>query len=421
MLILVAPISALLIGVALLLLGSGLLNTLLALRGGIEGYSSGTLGFIMSGYFAGYFVGTFLALPLIQRIGHIRTFAFCAAVASSSVLLHSLFVDPYVWLGLRVLTGAALVVLYTVIESWLNGQTSSQQRGQIFSVYMVVNLVSLALAQQLLRLDSPATFVLFALAAMLVTLSLVPVTWTRLAQPETSVITRLKFKQLYAIAPVAVSGAFLSGLAMGAFWGLAAVYGGLIGLDNNGIATFISCAILGGALFQYPVGRYSDRHDRRKVLAFVCATATLAAAILAALSFAGYWVLVAIAIYGGLAFTIYPVAVAHLVDHLESDEILSGGSSLLLLHGVGAALGPALAGQAMGLLGPQALPLFFALMNLMLALYAWWRIKRQKVDTLEHPSQFVAMVRTTPTALEMVPDEEIILEPEVEITTPENR
>ncbi|MAG43691.1 MAG: MFS transporter, partial [Oceanospirillaceae bacterium] len=142
------PVLSLLAGVSLLLLGSGLLNTLLAVRGSEESFSDQAMGLIMSGYFVGFFVGTFLALPLIRRVGHIRTFAMCAAVGSVSVLLHDAFATPWAWGGLRILTGTALVILYTVIESWLNATTPPQNRGQVFAVYMVVNLGALAVSQQ---------------------------------------------------------------------------------------------------------------------------------------------------------------------------------------------------------------------------------------------------------------------------------
>lgn len=406
MLPLIVPIGALLVGVALLLLGSGLLNTLLAIRGGVEGYSDSLLGLIMSGYFVGFFVGTFLALPLIQRIGHIRTFAFCAAIASCSALLHVLLVNPYIWMLLRVVTGTALVILYTVIESWLNGQTPAVQRGRVFAIYMIVNLAALAIAQQLLRFGSPSTYILFSVSAMLVSLSLVPVTWTRLQQPEVTAVSRLSIRQLRKTAPVAVMGAALSGLAMGAFWGLGAVYAGRIGLDSAGVATFMSCAILGGAALQYPLGRYSDSHDRRRVLALTSATAACAAVLLAALSYAGYWVLLAIALFGGLAFALYPVTVAHLVDRLDPADILAGGSGLLLLHGVGAAIGPALAGQIMEVIGPQALPVYFAAILVVLAIFAARNLHDHIEEPSDNSSQFVPMVRTTPTALEMLPDEQ---------------
>lgn len=405
MLPLIVPLLALLSGVALLLLGSGLLNTVLVLRGSAEGYSDAMLGVIMSGYFVGYFVGTRMALPVISRVGHIRTFAICAAVAASAVLLHVMLVNPWGWLVLRVVTGAALVILYTVIESWLNGQTVASQRGQVFAVYMAVNLVALALAQQMLRLDSPQSFLLFALASMLVTLSLVPVAWTRFAQPLVHEVTQMRYRQLRSLAPVAVAGALASGLAMGAFWGMAPLYAGHIGLEGDHIATFMSCAIIGGALFQYPLGRYSDSHDRRHVLGCIALAAMIAALLLVVASLAGLWVLIAIFVYGGLAFALYPVAVAHLVDQLPAEDILAGGTALLLVHGIGAALGPALAGALMSWWGPQALPLYFAVVQGALA-WSVWRHERSGVVTeATQPGAFVPMVRTTPTALEMLPEE----------------
>ncbi len=405
MLTLIVPICALLAGIGLLLLGTGLLNTLLALRGGLEGYSDSVMGIIMSGYFLGFILGTFLALPLIKRIGHIRTFAFCAAFTCCFSLLHVIYVHPVTWFLLRVFTGTTLVILYTVIESWLNGQTAANQRGKVFAVYMIVNLVALALTQQFLHLAGAESFLLFALSAIFISTSVAAVTWTRMKQPEVNDTSRMKLSRIWALAPVAVAGALFSGLSMGAFWGLGAVYASRVGLDSSGVATFMSLAILGGAVFQYPFGRYSDSHDRRRVLFVVSGAGALGALLLAVFSYGGGWLFLAAVLYGGLAFAIYPVAVAHLVDHLDTGEILPGGSTLLLLHGAAAAVGPAMAGFLMEMLGPQALPLYFFLMQLGLALFIARKLATKTIDDAENPSQFVAMVRTTPTALEMLPDE----------------
>jgi len=407
MLPLIVPISALLAGVALLLLGNGLLNTLIALRGGIQGYDDSTMGFIMSGYFIGFFFGTQVALLLLRRIGHIRTFAFCAAIMSCTALLHVLFVDPYLWFAFRVLNGAVLVILYTVIESWLNGLSTSQQRGKIFAVYMIVNLGSLALAQQLLRLGSPETFLLFAISGMLITLSLVPVTWTRLKQPVVDNVQRLAFKKLYQLAPVAIVGSLMSGLAMGAFWGMAPIYAQRSGLTSASVGTFMSIAIIGGALFQYPLGRFSDSHDRRRVLSVASGLAALTGALVYGASYFGNWLYLAIFLYGGMAFAIYPVAIAHMVDHLDADNILAGVSGLLLLHGIGAAIGPALVGQLMYLLGYQALPVYFIATQLLLCGYAAYMLHKTSEDIDGNTAHFVPMVRTTPTAMNMHPDESI--------------
>lgn len=398
-------LTALLAGVALLLTGSGLLGTLLAVRGGEAGFGAGTLGLVMSGYFAGFFIGTFFAPSLIGRIGHIRAFAFFAALAAIAVLVHPLWINPVGWGVLRILTGIALVGLYTVIESWLNAEPDPRLRSRAFSLYMVVNLSALALGQVLLMLGDAGATSMFMLTAILVCAAVLPVTATRLRPPEIPSVPRLKLARLYAMAPVATVAAGLSGLAMGAFWGLLPVYAGEIGLDGNGVALFMLTAIAGGALLQWPLGHISDGHDRRTgLVALSLAAAGIAVvASLPMIQIQTHLVFGLFFFYGGLAFALYPFAVAHMLDYLPREDLLSGCSSLLLVHGVGAALGPALAGAAMQRFGAPALPLYFAVVLMLLALFTTARLLSfQRLRT--HPVGFRLMLRTTPSALELMPE-----------------
>lgn len=403
MLSLIAPISSLLSGVALLLLGNGLLNTLLTLRGVAEGYSTTMLGLIMSGYFVGFLLGTWLATPLVRRIGHIRAFACCAALAAIAALLHLLLIDPWVWLLLRVLYGLALVTLYMVIESWLNAKAPNEKRGQVFALYMAVNLGALALAQQLLHLADPVQFTLFAIAAILISAALMPITLTRQAQPSLPETPPSNLRQLWNIAPLAIVAAGLSGLAMGGFWGMAPVYASLAGFDTSGVGLLMTATILGGALLQWPIGIYSDRHDRRQVLLWVVILAVALALIMSLLP-AGPWLLGAIFIWGGLAFAIYPIAVAQLIDQLHSDEILSGSASLLMVNGIGSVCRPLLAGVLMEQLGASALPLYFACTLGLLAAYTLYRLRHVSDLVSGDAAHFVPMLRTSPTVLELMPD-----------------
>ena len=399
----IAPISSLLSGVALLLLGNGLLNTLLTLKGAAEGYSTTLLGLMMSGYFTGYFLGNWVGSPMIRRVGHIRAFAFCAALACICALLHVLIVHPWVWVVLRVLYGVALICLYMVIESWLNARASSENRGGIFALYMAVNLGALALAQQLLHLADPVQFTLFAIAAILISAALMPITLTRQAQPTLPESPPTNLRQLWEIAPLAIIAAGLSGLAMGGFWGMAPVYASLAGFDTSGVGLLMTATILGGALLQWPIGIYSDRHDRRQVLLRVVILAVVLALIMSLLP-AGPLLLGAIFIWGGLAFAIYPIAVAQLIDQLHSDEILSGSASLLMVNGIGSVCGPLLAGVLMEQLGASALPLYFASTLGLLAAYTVYRLRHVSDLVSGDAAHFVPMLRTSPTVLELMPD-----------------
>ncbi|QOW20729.1 MFS transporter [Lysobacter ciconiae] len=400
----VRPLLSLLIGVALLLAGSGLLSTLVAVRGGLEGWDDQVIGLIMSAYFGGFFLGTFAAPKLIRRIGHVRSFAFYACLCATVVLLHPIFVEPWTWAALRLLSGVALVGLYTVIESWLNASAAAEQRSRIFALYMAINLFALAAGQWLLGVFSPLLFIPFSLVAILICLAALPVTSSRMVQPDTPASVHLRLPQLYRLAPAASTGALLGGLALGAFWGMSAVYATGIGLDLAGVSALVSVTILGGALLQLPIGRLSDRGDRRTALVFICALAAVLAGLIMISAGANTWVLLSLFfVFGGLLFAVYPVCVAHLLDHLPNEHVLAGCSSLLLLNGIGSAIGPAIAGTLMARLGPQALPAFFVVTLLLLAVVVGGRRLLRQRDRGE-PAQFHAMLRTTPSALELLPE-----------------
>lgn len=402
MLAVVTSISSLLIGAALLLVGNGLIGTLLALRASQEGFSDGVIGVIMSAYFVGFLSGTWVAPSLVMRIGHIRAFALFAAIASAATIMHALIVDPIAWGALRILVGSCLVGLYMVIESWLNVLAPGERRGKVFATYMAVNFLALAVGQNLIRLYSPAGFELFGIVAMLLSLSLVPIAMTRIQQPAPVRQPRLRLRRLYEASPSGIIGAFGSGLAMSAFWGMAPVMGLRLGYDASGVAAIMTATILGGALIQWPVGALSDRHDRRIVLAGVMAGACALALLAFALSAIGLWpMLVAMFIFGGLAFTVYPVSIALANDFLSPAEIVQGASGLLLIHGIGAALGPALAGILMDIVGPRGLLLHFASIYAVVAVVVWVRLQRS--GHVNPPqSHFEPMIRTSPAALEMI-------------------
>lgn len=398
------PLTSLLLGVALLLGGTGLLNTLIQLQGSALGYSDTLLGGLTSAYFVGFLIGTYVAPVLIRRIGHIRAFAFYASTCACGVLLHAISDSALVWLLLRLVVGTALVGLYTSIESWLNGLAQPAQRGTVFASYMMVNLGALATAQQLLRIEFDPLLLLFVLSGLLVCASTLPVLLTRMAQPVLHPTPRLEVRRLFATAPTAGVGALATGLAMGAFWGMVPVWGTRIDLSASQIATYMSVAIVGGAALQIPLGRLSDRRDRRLALALVGGLASVFA--LATPFTAGFIVtpLVVTFLYGGMAFAVYPLVVAHLLDHLPPEDVLAASSSVLLLNGLGSAIGPLIAGLLMTATGPNVLFAWFAATHGMLALYALYRYRVMHRERAEE-AHFQPMLRTTPEALHFAEDE----------------
>ena len=168
---------AILFGILLLMIGNGLHGTLLGVRGDIEGFSTAELSVVMSAYFAGFLGGSQAAPWMIRRVGHIRSFAALGSMVSAALILFPVLVDPIAWTVLRAVIGFCLSAVYVTAESWLNNSTTNENRGKTLSIYMVVQLLGVVVAQGLLVLGDPAGFTLFIVLSVLVSVSFAPIVW----------------------------------------------------------------------------------------------------------------------------------------------------------------------------------------------------------------------------------------------------
>lgn len=404
----VASIFSLLAATAILLLGSGLLGTLLGVRAGIEQFSAALTGIIMSGYFIGYVVGSYRCPRIVRRVGHIRAFTAMAAISAACVIVHGLVVNPYVWWILRLITGIAMVGMFLVVESWLNEQADRTRRGKVFAAYMSVNLFALGLGQFLFLIYGAEELAGFALVALFLALALVPVALTRIPEPRPVEVPHLRLRRLISISPLGTAGALFTGLGNGAFWGMAPLFGHDIGLSVAEVASFMAAVILGGAVLQSPIGHFSDRHDRRLVLALVALFAALAAALVVLAARGSIPGLVVWAIlFGGFSFSVYSLAVAHTNDHIGAGEVLEATQGLLLLNGIGAAIGPLVAGLLVQGFGPRTLFGYLAVTYGVLGLIALYRMRVSPPVPLQEQSEFMVMARTGIAAVELDPRAEL--------------
>ncbi|MEY4882374.1 MAG: hypothetical protein RIS34_228 [Pseudomonadota bacterium] len=408
---LLLPLASLLSGVGMLVVGTGLLFAAIGAQAGSAHFSGLVTGLIMSAYFAGFVYGTYACPAVIRRVGHIRAFAAMASIASALPILHALWINPWFWGGLRFVTGVCLVGLYIVVESWLNVVATSGQRGKVFAAYMTVNGVSLAIGQWLILVGDRFGFVPFALVSILFSFALLPITLTPVEEPPPTEAPKLGLVKLFAISPIGVIGAVASGLLNGAFFSLGHVFGQGVGFSERGIATFMAATILGGAVFQWPVGHLSDRHDRRWVLFWVCVgcAAVAGTGFYLAQEYEGSLIALGI-VYGGLSFTVYGLSVAHVNDLIDSSRVLEVTGGLLLLYGIGATIGPTLGGGLMDLMGPQSLMLYFAGVLVILALGVWRYTSTKPLSVGEpgHKADYVVMGSGSQAVLQMDPRREQI-------------
>ena len=394
-------VAPLLLGVAILLTGQGLQGALLPVRANLEQFSTLSIGLMGGAYFLGFTVGCLRGTRLVRRVGHIRVFAAMTAAASAMPLLHGLWQEDSLWWLLRFLTGYCFAVLYVVIESWLNELSDNETRGEVFSAYTLITLTVTAAGQQMLMLYDPMDMALFAATSALVSLAAIPVVLSVSPTPshgETD--SRLDLRRLFRISPAGALGSLAAGFSNGSFWSLAAVFVGAYSGEVAHVAWFMSAAVLGGALGQWPLGRWSDRVDRRWVLAFAALVGTVVS-VLIFLFFSELdiaWFLALGAAWGAVAFPTYAVSVAHSNDYARKGEFVMISSSMLLMYGVGAVIGPLLASVVMSLFGGGGLYLFIAVVHALLLAYVLVRLSRRAPTAEEEHSDFSDSLAATQTA-----------------------
>lgn len=347
-------LSNLLLGVALLLTGHGLQLALVPLRSELMGWSPTQIGFLSSLYFCGFIAGCFTIPGLVSRVGHIRTFA-CLVIVLTAAILTLPIADFYMaWMVLRFLTGIAIAGLYLVIESWLNEQASPESRGSVLASYTVIVLVGLASGQLLINVAELDGDRLFMLSAILIVLAGLPVCLTRSAHPRA--IPAAKFSPMLVVrtSRAATTGSIISGMVAGSVYGLGPVYGLQSGLEVLTISFMMSLTIAGGALSQFPLGRISDRLDRRYVI-MLCMLSGSAIALLALILPASLIPLLMF-VFGACALPIYAVSLALANDNAREGKFIELGTGLLMINALGSIIGPMIASQLMTRFGPQ---LFF--------------------------------------------------------------
>ncbi len=378
----------------LLVLANALFTTLTSLRADIEGFAVQTIGLIMACYFLGMFLGARFTSKVIQRGGHIRAFAAFASFLSLSPLMHILFIDPWVWACLRLIDGFCLAGLFIITESWLNARADNKTRGSILAIYMVVNYLASGLGQLFLMFASPDTFEAFAVASICFSLSLMPLMMTRTEAPVPQAVTGFAVKPLLKVAPAGFFGAVCAGSVGAAFFAMAPIYAQNLNYSVQQISLFMMAGVFSGLVLQIPLGKLSDRIERRKVLAGVCFGALVFSCLMilhSVFTLPFYLMLINVFCYGSLAFVIYPLSVAHVNDWSDPSQLMQTSSGMIIGYGGGAVFGPMLSSSLMSAFGPAALFGYIAINLVVMMMYAIYQSKkaglnREKMEFVAQPA-----------------------------------
>ncbi len=320
-------------------------------------------------------LGCLAAPRIIARAGHIRAFAAFVAISTVATLAHPVFVEPFAWCAIRAVTGFCFAGLYAAIESWMHDKADNVVRGRVLALYQIVHYAGSATGQQAIRFIST---------------DLVRVVLDRRGGARAlGAAARLHARRsargaagaaaaawlAVPISPVGVAGALVSGIANGTFWSLSPVFAERSGLSAGGVASFITAAIVGAALVQWPVGRLADHRDRRHIMLVAVAVAIAAQSALVWFAKSDAWVLIGLAAaVGASSLMLYPLASSHAQDLGGRENAVEVSTGLLLSYTLGAIVGPTTAAWLMGWIGPQALFIHNGAFHVVFIIFIIWRL-----------------------------------------------
>lgn len=367
--------AALFLSVVLLQLSSGGVGPLDALSGLSLGFTTTEIGMLGSSHFLGFFIGCWWAPRLMGSVGHSRAFAAFTATGAIGLLAHMLVVDPYAWALMRIMSGLCVAGCYTVIEAWLQSKVTNESRGRAMGAYRVVDMTGSLVAQLLIGVLDPASYVSYNILAILCCAALLPLTLTTAQQPDTPDAPRLRPMLAVQMSPLAAAGVVVAALSSASFRMVGPVYGQEVGLSAGQIGWFLATFVLGGALAQYPVGWLADRFDRRWVLIWL-SIAAIASSVLTmgAPDFGQSGVMLSAFIFGATTFPIYSVAAAHAHDFADSSERVELSAALMFFFALGAIAAPAVASLLIGAFGPHAMFTMIAVGHLVLVVFGLTRM-----------------------------------------------
>ncbi|WP_284266463.1 MFS transporter [Roseicyclus amphidinii] len=387
---LIVSFAALFLSVLLLQLSSGGVGPLDVLSGTVLGFTAGQIGLLGSAHFLGFFIGCWWAPRLMGSVGHSRAFAAFTAMGAIGLLAHMLVVDAYAWALMRVATGLCIAGCYTVIEAWLQAKAENANRGRMMGTYRMVDTGGSLVAQLMIGVLAPASYVSYNLLALLCCAALLPLTLTRLPQPETGEAPRLRPGIGWALSPLAVAGVVVSGVSTASFRMVGPLYGAEVGLSADQIGLFLAAFVLGGALAQWPAGWAADRNDRRWVLIWFSGLSIGACAVTVAFSGLGVAaIFIAALIFGATTFPIYSIAAAHAHDWASDDQRVELSAALMFYYALGAIAAPLTTSWLIDAYGPPALFYFIAAAHVGLLVFGLIRMRRRPASDTRNPYVWV--------------------------------
>ena len=403
--IIYSPLASL----VLLVLSGSFFLTFITIKLNINEVTVIMLGLIHSAFYGGILIGALKSEEIINRVGHIRAFASFSSILTITILVQATYQTPYIWILFRFCAGFATAAAYVIIESWLLAQSTKYNKGKILSVYMICLYSAQTIGQFGLDVVDINSLEPFILAAIISSVSIIPASLTYVPAPEIKPMPKLAINKYFSASPLGFMGCISSGLILSAIYSFLPKYA----VDNDfSVSMMLGLTIAGGFCLQWPIGKLSDTFDRTKIIIILSLSIAVICLLLAVVHFHEVLIYTMMFVFGGLCFTICPLCIAQVCDHLEHGNIINVTGVLLFAYGVGAVLGPPIVSLFMEMFSAVALLYYVSFVAFILFLFGLYRNKIEKSIPQEEQVEFIAMPRVSPMANELDPrvDNELTIE-----------
>ncbi|MHB9376751.1 MFS transporter [Mesorhizobium sp. LNJC398B00] len=398
----VIAIASVIMSMALIAVGNGLMFAYIPVRLGVERFDPTWAGLIITGLSAGGLAGCILTGPLVRRVGHARAFMVLSALIALSNAAIGAGTYPLLWIAARALYGFAICGLFIVAQSWLNDAVANAIRGRVMAVFYVAYVAGLGVGYALLAAVDIATAQAPLIGIAFTAVSILPVGMTRLAQPPPPRAASVALGRAWRISPVGVAGMLaVGGLSM-AIAGFAPIHATAKGYSQADVALLLSAMPVGTLILQIPLGWISDRTDRRYVLAGAAALAIVAGIL--AIGFDGGALAVLVVIYviwDGASESIYSLASAHAADRAGKDDMVALSSSLLFAWSLSGFIVPGIVTALSAVYGTQAFIYVAIIIATVFCLFVLWRVATTRAVPATETSSFAPMSAQAPLPVEL--------------------
>lgn len=334
-------IAAPVIALTLYAIAAGYLMSLVPLMLPHYQLESDLASWLASVFYGGLLAGALVAEPFVSRLGHRKAFVWCLSLLQLSIVVMPLLPYASVWLLARLVAGIAVAGIFVVVESWLL-HGDEQGRAKRLGIYMVSLYGGTALGQMAIGQLGVAGAVPFIAITTLLLIASMVLMYVDSDQPSTQQASSLSLRQIFKLSKAAMIGCLVSGLTLGAIYGLMPVELANRGISHTDLGNLMALVILGGMAVQPLVPWLSKFLGRTLQMALFCLLGTAAIALTVfddSLLVLG----VSLFILGMATFALYPIAINLGCDKLDASYIVSATQVMLLSYSVGSVVGPVLA------------------------------------------------------------------------------